>query len=92
MEHRQSAMSKSKCSRNVSRLRERSCRELIYSASYVLGAFVGLDRGSKFSITDILELEANEAASLDAAVEPDAREEEKTKEEEKERKIHFFVD
>jgi hypothetical protein len=45
----------------------------------ILGAFVGfmLDRGSKFSITDILERETSDA-SLDATVE--ARRENKEKE------------
>lgn len=44
----------------------------------ILGAFVGLDRGSKFSITDILEREANDA-SLDATVETRRENKEKEK-------------
>ena len=41
----------------------------------ILGAFVGLDRGSKFSITDILDRDANDTSkSLDAAVETRRRE------------------
>lgn len=50
----------------------------------ILGAFVGLDRGSKFSITDILERETNDA-SLDATVE--TRRENKEKEKNVIRKI-----
>lgn len=44
----------------------------------VLGAFVGLDRGSKFSNTEILERETNDA-SLDATVETRRENKEKEK-------------
>lgn len=44
----------------------------------ILGAFVGLDRGSKFSITDILERDTNDA-SLDATVETRRENKEKEK-------------
>lgn len=51
---------------------------LLFRSVNILGAFVGLDRGSKFSITDILEREANDA-SLDATVETRRENKEKEK-------------